>query len=441
MANFFNWVPWLAMGDVANVGQLVGINAVQLISMIVKAANNARMHKKNCRQFAQHLSMIGNLLEQLDLTDLKRRPECKEPLEHLEQALRKAKVLVDSCCDKSYLYLVAMGWVYVNKFRDYQDEIDRYLNLIPLISLVERHRERLRAITKDKRLYTMDDSEVKMRDTLWKPERTKRDSLRLSKQLSRRYPGVPLNFALREENAKLRKELEHMRARRELGECNVIERLIDFTETAAADPVILQEAMSQIAEEDEDEAADRPSSKHHIVKESSNRHVKHPKPSLQSHPPHQKLMYDGAARKEPSYRLSHCHRVRSSSYQIDDWHHGLCNCCADDPCLCFETFCYPCETFTLVANRITDGQTSQDSACCKLAFHSLYCGCCCYTCCMRRKVRQRFNIPGDCCGDYWTHVCCCCCAVLQEFHELRYQERQARTTEDPPSEQEMEDYR
>lgn len=116
-------------------------------------------------------------------------------------------------------------------------------------------------------------------------------------------------------------------------------------------------------------------------------------------------------------------------------------------------------------------RAAQDSACCQLAFHSLYGGCCCYTCCTRRKVRQRFNIPvkishticltrsicctigsvvlmrscfpipcssifdkylwgelvqGNCCGDYWTHFCCCCCAVLQELHELRYQERQGK---------------
>jgi hypothetical protein len=169
MASFLNWMPWLAMGDVANVGQLVGVNAVQLIAMVVKAANNARMHKKNCKSFAQHLKLISNLLEQLNLTDLKQRPECREPLEHLEHALRKAVVLVESCRDKSYLYLVAMGWVYVTKFRDYQDEIDRYLRLIPLISLVDNTRERLRAITKDKRLYTMDEFEVKVQKTLLKP--------------------------------------------------------------------------------------------------------------------------------------------------------------------------------------------------------------------------------------------------------------------------------
>ena len=33
--------------------------------MIVKAASSARMQKKNCRQFARHLKMIGNFLPNL----------------------------------------------------------------------------------------------------------------------------------------------------------------------------------------------------------------------------------------------------------------------------------------------------------------------------------------------------------------------------------------
>lgn len=71
--------------------------------------------------------------------------------------------------------------------------------------------ERIRAIVKDKRSYTMERSDVKVQETLLKPEHTRRDSMRLSRQLSRRYPGMPLDIALREENAKLQKELEHMR--------------------------------------------------------------------------------------------------------------------------------------------------------------------------------------------------------------------------------------
>ncbi len=38
------------------------------------------------------------------------------------------------------------------------------------------------------------------------------------------------------------------------------------------------------------------------------------------------------------------------------------------------------------------GGVAQAQACNDLAFHALYGGCYCYTCCIRRKVRKRFNI-------------------------------------------------
>lgn len=129
------------MGDLASVVQLTV--TLKLIYAIVRAAKNARMHKRNCRQFAQHMKLIAKLLEQLKPQDVEEYPEyreTREPLDHLEQCLKRALVLVENCRDKSYLYLIAMGWSIVNQFKDYQMEIDRYLRLIPLISLVENHR-------------------------------------------------------------------------------------------------------------------------------------------------------------------------------------------------------------------------------------------------------------------------------------------------------------
>ncbi|MCH85244.1 protein MID1-COMPLEMENTING ACTIVITY 1-like, partial [Trifolium medium] len=130
---------WEHFGEIANVAQLTGLDAVKLIGMIVKAANTARMHKKNCRQFAQHLKLIGNLLDQLKISELKKYPETREPLEQLEDALR----------------------------RKAQNEIDRYLRLVPLITLVDnarfntRVRERLEVIEKDQCEYTLDDEDQK----------------------------------------------------------------------------------------------------------------------------------------------------------------------------------------------------------------------------------------------------------------------------------------
>lgn len=134
---------WEHFGEVANIAQLAGTDAVSLIGMIVKAASSARMHKKNCRQFARHLKLIGNLLESLKISELKRYPETREPLEQLEDALRRSYMLVNSCQDRSYLYLLAMGWNIVYQFRRAQSEIDRYLKIIPLITLVDNARVRV----------------------------------------------------------------------------------------------------------------------------------------------------------------------------------------------------------------------------------------------------------------------------------------------------------
>ncbi|XP_021974954.1 uncharacterized protein LOC110870062 [Helianthus annuus] len=75
---------WDHFGEIANVAQLTGLDAVRLIGMIVQVASTTRMHKKNYKQFAMHLKLIGNLLQQL-----KRYPETREPLEQPEEALQR----------------------------------------------------------------------------------------------------------------------------------------------------------------------------------------------------------------------------------------------------------------------------------------------------------------------------------------------------------------
>ncbi|WOL13422.1 hypothetical protein Cni_G22192 [Canna indica] len=137
---------WDQLSNLANVGQLTSLNAVELIRLIVQAGNTARMQKKNCQRFAEHLKLISNLLEQLKISELKKHPETREPLEQLEDALRRSYILVDSCQNRSYLYLLAMGWSVVNQFRRAQNEIDRYLKIIPLITLVDNARIRVRTL-------------------------------------------------------------------------------------------------------------------------------------------------------------------------------------------------------------------------------------------------------------------------------------------------------
>lgn len=124
----------------ASVAQVMGVDALSLVGMIVTAARNATTHRRNCEQMAEHVKIIGNLLEKLKSTELRNFPATGEPLDRLEEALGRALELVESCRDKSYLYLLAMGWSVVYQFRQVQTDIDRYLKLLPLISLVHEYR-------------------------------------------------------------------------------------------------------------------------------------------------------------------------------------------------------------------------------------------------------------------------------------------------------------
>lgn len=126
------------------VAQVAGVDALRIISMIAKSARNAKMHKRNCTQMAEHVKMIGKLLERLKTTELSQYPATREPLEQLEEALGRALALVESCRDRSYLYLLAMGWSVVYQFRQAQAEIDRYLKILPLISLLDGYRIQVR---------------------------------------------------------------------------------------------------------------------------------------------------------------------------------------------------------------------------------------------------------------------------------------------------------
>ncbi|KAL0360515.1 UNVERIFIED_CONTAM: Cell number regulator 13 [Sesamum radiatum] len=222
---------WEHFGEVANVIQLTGLNAVALVGLIVKAANTARMHRKNCRQFAQHVKMIGNLLEQLKISEMKKYPETREPLEQLEDALRRAYLLVNSCQERSYLYLMAMGWNIVYQFRRAQEEIDRYLRIIPLIALLDnaRVKERIEEIERDQREYTLDEDDRKAQAAI-----SQNDTIILKKSISCSYPNLPFEKALQKEHEKLRVELQHSQANMDVSQCEVIERLLEVTESAAS---------------------------------------------------------------------------------------------------------------------------------------------------------------------------------------------------------------
>uniref|UniRef100_A0A5B6ZPK9 MCAfunc domain-containing protein n=1 Tax=Davidia involucrata TaxID=16924 RepID=A0A5B6ZPK9_DAVIN len=416
---------WEHFGEIANVAQLTGLDAVRLIGMIVKAASTARMHKKNCRQFAQHLKLIGNLLEQLKITELKKYPETREPLEQLEDALRRSYVLVNSCQDRSYLYLLAMGWNIVYQFRKAQSEIDRYLKIVPLITLVDnaRVRERLEDIEKDQREYTLDDEDRKVQDLILKPEPSKNDTMVLKKTLSCSYPNLPFNEALQKENEKLQLELQRSQAHLDVGQCQVIQHLIDVTEAVSANSMPDKSSPMRNSKEVGPNYSDVNSDKEHSYDES------HAKRS-ETH---------STSRNTSSVSSGHDLLSMGGSHRHEEWHSDLLGCCSE-PNLCLKTFFYPCGTFSRIATVATNRHMSSAEACNELMAYSLILSCCCYTCCIRTKLRKMLNITGGLFDDFLSHLMCCCCALVQEWREVEirgiYGPEKTKTS--PPPSQYME---
>ncbi|OAY60913.1 protein MID1-COMPLEMENTING ACTIVITY 1 [Manihot esculenta] len=415
---------WEHLGEIANFAQLAGFDAVRLIGMIVKAANTARMHKKNCRQFAQHLKLIGNLLEQLKISELKRYPETREPLEQLEDALRRSYILVNSCQDRSYLYLLAMGWNIVYQFRKAQNEIDRYLRLVPLITLVDnaRVRERLEDIEKDQFEYTFDEEDRRVQDVILKPEPLKDQTVVLKKTLSCSYPNLGFNEALQKENQKLQLELQRSQANLDVSQCEVIQHLIDVTEAAAVNSFPQKSSSIKVSKKLEPNYSDV-SDKNCSFDES------YPKKSG-SH---------SALRNTSSFSSGDDLLSHRGSYQHEEWQSDLLGCCSE-PSLCLKTFFFPCGTFSKIATVATNRHMSSAEACNELMAYSLILSCCCYTCCIRRKLRKMLNITGGFVDDFLSHLMCCCCALVQEWRELEirgvYGPEKTKTS--PPPSQFME---
>ncbi|XP_077231013.1 cell number regulator 13-like [Tasmannia lanceolata] len=412
------------MGAFANFAQLMGIDAVRLIAMIVKAANTARMHKKNCRQFAQHLKLIGNLLQQLKISELKRYPETREPLEQLEDALRRSYILVNSCQDRSYLYLLAMGWNIVYQFRKAQGEIDRYLKIVPLITLVDnaRFKERLEDIERDQREYTFDDDDRKVQDVILKPDPSTNDAMVLKKSLSCPYPNLAFDEALQKENEKLQVELQISQANMDVGQCEVIQHLIDVTESVANS---LPDKSSNILNSNKVEPnySDANDEGHLAMVPYVGQHS-------DSHT---------ASRNASPISSGHDLVSARGSHRHEEWHSDLLGCCSE-PYLCIKTFFYPCGTFSKIATVASNRHMSPGDACNELMAYSLIFSCCCYTCCIRRKLRKTLNITGGLCDDFLSHLLCCCCALVQEWREVEIRGAYGfdQTKISPPASQYME---
>uniref|UniRef100_A0A0C9QR12 TSA: Wollemia nobilis Ref_Wollemi_Transcript_13379_1113 transcribed RNA sequence n=1 Tax=Wollemia nobilis TaxID=56998 RepID=A0A0C9QR12_9CONI len=102
-----------------------------------------------------------------------------------------------------------------------------------------------------------------------------------------------------------------------------------------------------------------------------------------------------------------------------EWSSGLCDC-GSDPCNCCLTCWCPCITFGQLAEIVDEGSPS--CAVSGLVYGALLCftGCaCCYSCLYRTKMRSKFNLAENPCGDCLLHCFCESCAMCQEYRELK----------------------
>ncbi|XP_044949631.1 cell number regulator 13-like [Hordeum vulgare subsp. vulgare] len=124
-------------GQAAMVAQFAGVDAYGLIKMIADAAQTVRRNRATCLQLARRARMIGDLMHQLHAAHLMQQPETRNPMEQLEETLRRALSLVRSCQRRGYLYRCLMGARHADELREVQGEITFYLQLFPLLSYVD----------------------------------------------------------------------------------------------------------------------------------------------------------------------------------------------------------------------------------------------------------------------------------------------------------------
>ncbi|XP_044389053.1 putative cysteine-rich receptor-like protein kinase 20 isoform X2 [Triticum aestivum] len=149
---------WGTLGQASNVAQLVGVDALGLVSMVVQAALAARRQRDACVRFAQHVELVGGLLRELELAELMRREATRRPLEQLRGALRRCYALATACQDCGYLRRLLLGARMADELRAAQHEIDMFIRLIPLISLVDDSTNSRRAKAEEGVLSVVTDS-------------------------------------------------------------------------------------------------------------------------------------------------------------------------------------------------------------------------------------------------------------------------------------------
>ncbi|KAJ0040547.1 hypothetical protein Pint_28519 [Pistacia integerrima] len=263
------------------------------------------------------------------------------------------------------------------------------------------------------------------------------------------------NEILKKENEKLQRELQLSQANMDVNQVEVIQRLIDVTEIAAAGPLPEESSPKKVSKKVERNYSDADSEKHYSYNEHSPKKVDSRTTSsfdivASITKDAESVMPPFLFRNTSSVSSGQDLLSRRASYQHEEWHTDLLGCCSEPlllskqlvPIAGIKALFYPCGTFSKIATgQITgtcmrtglagfsEGDGFSDyfdhhihltpaEACNELMAYSLILSCCCYTCCVRKKLCKTLNITGGFIDDFLSHLMCCYCALVQEWREV-----------------------
>ncbi|KAI5837176.1 PLAC8 family-domain-containing protein [Morchella snyderi] len=143
----------------------------------------------------------------------------------------------------------------------------------------------------------------------------------------------------------------------------------------------------------------------------------------------------------PRHQEYHNSQAKSQGLPLEDypldhrhshpqgWKYGMCGCFSDCGVCCTGYWC-PCILHGKTKHRMRHG-TMEKYSCCNGPCMGFGCLVAClpplyFIMGMRQRaeIRERYNIAGGGCGDYWRSLCCSCCSLIQEEREVRDRQKE-----------------
>ncbi|CAF0809716.1 unnamed protein product [Adineta ricciae] len=104
-------------------------------------------------------------------------------------------------------------------------------------------------------------------------------------------------------------------------------------------------------------------------------------------------------------------------YRQQAWKESVCDCFHDGQICCYGCWCCCCLYGENVAKLENNSRCF--THCCVYTLLSMF-GCCCLIHSAKRaRLRQRYGLVEDACGDCFITCCCPACAICQEAREMK----------------------